>query len=81
MALTDKVTLVLEKLPDGKIKATSNSFDDAKVVMPDQVLEAQFFEGKIRIARKERWPDAGNPPRTPSTYDPYGPGNAVTDEL
>ena len=65
LALTDKATLVLEKLPDGKIRATSNSFDDVKVVMPDQVLEVRFFEGKIRIARKERLPDAGNPPHIP----------------
>ena len=79
LALTDKATLVLEKLPDGKIKATSNSFDEPKVIGVDQVLEARFFEGKVRIARKERLPDAGDPPRTPSTYDPYGPGNAVTD--
>ena len=76
-ALTDKATLVLEKLPDGKIKVTSNSFVEDKVVLPDQVLEVRHFEGKIRIARKDRLPDAGDPPRTPSTYDPYGGGDEL----
>jgi hypothetical protein len=40
-AITEKTTLVLERLADGKIRATSNSFVDEKVILPDQVLEAQ----------------------------------------
>ena len=77
LALTDKATLVLEKLPDGKIKVNSNSFEEARFILPDQVLEVRHFEGKIRIARKDRLPDAGDPPRTPGTYDPYGVGDEL----
>ena len=77
LALTDGTKIVLEKLPEGKIKVNSNSFIEDKVVLPDQVLEVRHLEGKIRIARKDRLPDAGDPPRTPSTYDPYGDGDEL----
>jgi hypothetical protein len=70
-ALTDGTKLVLEKLADGKIRVTSSSFVEEKVILADQVLEVRSFEGKIRIGRKARLPDAGDPPRVASDYDPY----------
>lgn len=45
------------------------------------MLEVRFLDGRIRIARKERLPNAGDPPRVPSTYDPYGPGETDDDLL
>jgi hypothetical protein len=80
LALTDGTKLVLEKLADGKIKVTSASFVEENVILADQVLEVRFFEGKIRIARKERLPDANDPPRVPSMDDPYQPDDDLLVE-
>ena len=71
LAITDRATLVLEKLADGKIRVTSTSLVEDKVVLPGQVLEIRSLDGRIRISRKERLPDAGDPPRVPNDYDPY----------
>jgi hypothetical protein len=71
LAVSDKCTLVLEKLADGKIRVTSTSLVEDKVILAGQVLEARSLDGRIRLARKERLPDAGDPPRVPSDYDPY----------
>jgi hypothetical protein len=81
LALTDKLTLVLERLADGKIRATSNSFVEDKVILPDQVLEVRSFEGKLRIARKAREYDDGDPKPEPSTYDPYGDDLGVAEPV
>jgi hypothetical protein len=48
------------RLPEGKMRVTSKSWDEAKVILPDQVLEVRVFEGRIRIARKEKQRDAGD---------------------
>ena len=39
LAYSDEIKIVLGKLPDGKFRATSKSWDEAKVFLPDQVLE------------------------------------------
>ena len=72
MAIADSTNLVLEKPPEGKIRVTSKSWDDAKVILRDQVLEIRSVDGQIRVSRKHRFHDAGDPPVAP--YDPYGPG-------
>ena len=35
----DKVTLTFERTAESKIRVTTTSWDDAKVILPDQVLE------------------------------------------
>lgn len=80
LSLSDKCTLVLEKLADGKIRVTSSSLVDDKVILPDQVLEVRSLDGRMRVARKARLPDAGDPPKTPSTYDPYGDDDEIAVE-
>jgi hypothetical protein len=35
----DKVSVVFERLADGKIRVTTTSWDDAKVILPNQVVE------------------------------------------
>jgi hypothetical protein len=35
----DKVSVVFERIADGKIRVTTSSWDDAKVIWPNQVLE------------------------------------------
>jgi len=55
IALTEKTTLILERLPEGKIRVTSNAFNgEEKVILADQVLEVRMTGGRIRIARKPR---------------------------
>jgi hypothetical protein len=41
----DKATIVIERQPDGKMRATSGSWDGEKVFFKDQVLEV----------RKRKW--------------------------
>ncbi|MFZ0723772.1 MAG: hypothetical protein WB772_02065 [Xanthobacteraceae bacterium] len=71
LAVSDKCTLVLEKLAEGKIRVTSTSLVEDKVLLADKMLEVRAPEGKIPIAHKERLPDAKDPPRAPSMDDPY----------
>jgi hypothetical protein len=71
LAVTDKCTPVLEKLAHGKVRRTSTSLVEDKVVLADQVPEIRSLDGRLRIARRERHPNAGDPPRVPSDYDPY----------
>ncbi len=63
--------LVLEKIADGKISFTSTSLVEEKVILAGQVLEARSFDGRIRHRAQGAAPDAGDPPRVPSDYDPY----------
>jgi hypothetical protein len=45
MATTDKVTLVCEKAPEGKIRVTSGSWAGGKVILKGQVLEVRMSTG------------------------------------
>jgi hypothetical protein len=67
LALTENTNIVLEGLPDGKIRATSRAWDEAKVLQPNQVLEVRSMGlGKrLRVAVKDRFPDAKDPPVVP----------------
>jgi hypothetical protein len=60
LALSEDTQVVIARLPDGKMRVTSKSWDEAKVILPDQVLELRMVEGRIRIARKEKRRDAGD---------------------
>lgn len=73
-------TIVLEKIADGKISFTSTSLVEAKVTLATQVLEIRSLDGRIRIERKERHHDAGNPPRVPTDYDPNQTGDDLLVE-
>jgi hypothetical protein len=64
--------LTIERLPEGKMRVTSNSWDGERVLAPDQVLEVRWVSGRRHVARKERHPDEWDRPIAP--YDPYGPG-------
>jgi len=69
----DKVTVVIKRQPDGKMRVTSGSWDGEKVILRDQVRNV---DGRLHVARKERRPDEWDPPIEPD--DPYGPGKSVT---
>ena len=69
LATSDKVTIVIERQSDGKMRVTSGSWDGEKVILRDQVLEVRNVDGRLHVARKERRPDEWDPPIKP--YDPY----------
>jgi len=52
LLLTDGVKLEFEKLDGGKFAVKGSSIEDSKaVVMPGQVLEVRFLDGKIKFTR------------------------------
>ena len=81
MATSDKTTIVIEKQPDGKMRVTSDSWDGEKVV-----FEGSDAQGAARDRRRSAAWLAKPRHRTSGThrsrrYDPYGPGNAASDEF
>ena len=55
----DKVSVVFERIADGKIRVTTSSWDDAKVILPNQVLEAAVIGkpiGLVRVDKPDRLP-------------------------
>jgi hypothetical protein len=60
LVFSDETTVVLSRQPDGKFRATSKSWDEAKVFLPDQVIEVWAVDGRLRIARKEKQRDTGD---------------------
>ncbi len=57
LATSDKVTLTAERLLEGKMRVTSNSWDGEKVLFRNEVLEVRWVEGRLNVSRKVRWPD------------------------
>jgi hypothetical protein len=45
LAMSDKASIVIERLTDGKMRVTSGSWDREKVILRDQVLEVHNVEG------------------------------------
>jgi hypothetical protein len=76
-----RVTIVVERLYDGKIRVTSNSWADEGVCSRDQVLEVRNLDSRLHVAREMKRPDEWDQPIAP--YDPYartptrGPMNSV----
>lgn len=62
LAIADDTQVVVTKLPDGKFKATSKSWDEGKVILPDQVIEIRMVGGRLRVARKVKHQDEGDRP-------------------
>jgi hypothetical protein len=75
LATTDKVTLVCEKSPEGKVRVTASTWSSEKVILKGEVLEVRNVDGQPRVARKAKHHDEWDPPIEP--YDPYGPGEVV----
>ena len=76
MGVSESLTLAVRREEGGKIRVTSNLWDNAKAIGKDEVLEVRNVDGRLHIARKERRPDQWDSPIEP--YDPYGPGTSVT---
>ena len=50
----DKVAVVFERIDGRKIRATSTSWDDAKVILPYQVLEVAIVGKQVGLVRVEK---------------------------
>ena len=70
LAASDRVTLTVERLPEGKMRVTSGSWDNEKVLSPGQVLDqvpdVPNVDNRLHIAPKPRKPDESDPPIEPS---------------
>jgi hypothetical protein len=44
--------LTVERLPEGKMRVTSNSWDGEKVLFRNEVLEVAWVEGRQNVSRK-----------------------------
>ena len=49
-----KVAVVFERTADGKIRVTTSSWDDAKVILPNQVLEAAVIGKQVALVRVDK---------------------------
>ncbi len=73
----------VERLLDGKMRVTSNSWGREGVLPGAQVLEVRNVDGRLHVARKERRHDQWDLPV--ERYDPYTPGKSndfdvITDD-
>ena len=50
----DKVSVVFERLADGKIRATASSWDDAKAISPNQVLAVASIGKQVGLVRVDK---------------------------
>lgn len=78
LAVTDKTTLAIEKVPEGKVRVTSSAWADERVILKGEVLEVRNVEGRLHVARKAGNHDEWDPPIAP--YDPYGSGDVVIND-
>ena len=50
----DKGLVVFERIADGKIRVTTSSWDDAKVIWPNQVLEGATIGKQVGLVRVDK---------------------------
>ena len=50
----DKVSVVFERIEGGKIRVTTSSWDDAKVLLPNQGLEVAIVGKQVGLVRVEK---------------------------
>jgi uncharacterized protein len=46
---SNKPTITLEALKDGKIRVNSSAWSDYLIILPDQVLEAKWESGQVTL--------------------------------
>ena len=54
MLKADKVSVVFERLADGKIRVTTSCWEDAKVLLPNQVLEVAIVGKQVGLVRVDK---------------------------
>ena len=50
----DKVTVVFERSAFGEIRVTTSSWDDPKVILPNQVLEVASIGKQVGLVRVDK---------------------------
>jgi hypothetical protein len=50
----DRIVVALERLEDGKTRATTASWDDAKVLLPNQVLKVASIGKQVGPVRVDK---------------------------
>jgi hypothetical protein len=50
----DKVTVTFERNAESKIRVTTTSWDDAKVILPHQVLEVAIIGKQVGLVRVDK---------------------------
>ena len=50
----DKVTLTFERTAESKIRVTTTTWDDAKVILPHQVLEVAIVSKQVALVRVDK---------------------------
>jgi hypothetical protein len=50
----DKVTVTFERTAEDKIRVTTTSWDDAKVILPNQVIEAAVIGKPVGLVRVDK---------------------------
>jgi hypothetical protein len=50
----DKLTVTFERTAEDKIRVTTTSWDDAKVILPNQVLEAAVIGKQVGLVRVDK---------------------------
>jgi hypothetical protein len=50
----DKVSVVFVSMNDGKIRVTTSSWDDWKVILPNQVLEMASIGKQVGLVRVDK---------------------------
>jgi len=50
----DRIVVALERLEDGKTQATTTTWDDAKVISPNQVLEVAIVGKQVALVRVDK---------------------------
>jgi hypothetical protein len=50
----DRIVVALERLEDGKTRATTTSWDDAKVISPNQVLAVANIGKQVGLVRVDK---------------------------
>ena len=73
---TDKATLAVEALPEGKISVRTAAWEEAQIILKDEVLELRNMDAAFA--------SPGRPASTTTTiptpvYDPYGSGSSADD--
>jgi len=67
LATSKKATIVIERPSEGKIRMTSGSWGQPKVVLRDQVLEIHSVDQRIHLAQKPPRHNEWGPPWAKAT--------------
>ncbi len=81
LATSDRVTIVVYRLPDGKMLVPSGTWGGERVGSRDQVLDVRNVDSRLHVARNERRHDEWDPRVEP--FGPYAPGkgyDVIIDE-